>query len=146
MSLWLSDLPLLEWFQVILMIDNAPSRVSKTTTSFLASLGINRVTFMTWSPCSLDLNPNEQLWSILKREFYEESQQFTSKDAIWNKRFDFASAITPSQINRLFSYADSRLLRVTSRNESYIDKYLLNSSLHVIYIVTYNLVYWIKES
>ena len=121
MSLWLSDLPLLEWFQVILMIDNAPSRVSKTTTSFLASLGINRVTFMTWSPCSLDLNPNEQLWSILKREFYEESQQFTSKDAIWNKIVDIASTITPFKINRLTSSVDSILLRVISRNESYVE-------------------------
>ncbi|XP_076048296.1 uncharacterized protein LOC143029529 [Oratosquilla oratoria] len=122
LSPWLYDLPLLRRRQLIFMHDNAPSHAAKATTSFLASLGIKGETLMTWPPCSPDLNPIEQLWSILKREVYEGGQQFTSKDALWNKIVAVASTIKPSQIKRLTSSVDSRLLRVISRNGSYVDK------------------------
>ena len=122
LSPWLDDLPLLRLRQLIFMHDNAPSHAAKATTSFLASLGIKGETLMTWPPCSPDLNPIEQLWSILKREVYEGGQQFTSKDALWNKIVYVASRITPSQIKTLTSSVDRRLQRVISRNGSFVDK------------------------
>ena len=53
---------------------------------------------------------------------YDGGQQFTSKDALWNKIVNVASTITPSQIKILSSFVDSRLLNLVSRHESYVDK------------------------
>ena len=122
LSPWLYNLPLLRRRQLIFMHDNAPSHAAKATTSFLASLGIKDQTLMTWPPCSPDLNPIEQFWSILKRDVYEGGQQFTSKDALWNKIVEVARTITPSQISRLTSSVDSRLIKVIAMNGSYVDK------------------------
>ena len=122
LSPWLYNLPLLRRRQLIFMHDNAPSHAAKATTSFLASLGIKDHTLMTWPPCSPDLNPIEQFWSILKRDVYEGGQQFTSKDALWNKIVEVARTITPSQISRLTSSVDSRLIKVIAMNGSYVDK------------------------
>ena len=77
-----------------------------------------------------DTNPIEQLQSILKKVVYKGKQQFTSKDAHWNKIVDIDSTIKPSQINRLTSCVNSRLLIVISRNESYVDK-LFDFVVHI---------------
>lgn len=122
LSPWLYDLPLLRRRQLIFMHDNAPSHAAKATGTFLASLGFKGESLMTWPPCSPDLNPIEQLWSILKREVYKGGQQFTSKEALWNKIVDVASTVTPSQIKKLTSSVDSRLLRVISRKGGFVDK------------------------
>ena len=122
LSPWLDNLPLLRRRQLIFMHDNAPSHASKATASFLATLGIKGKALMTWPPCSPDLNPIEQLWSILKRNVYEGGRQFSSKDALWDKIVDAANIITPAQIHKLTSSVDSRLLRVVSSNGSYVDK------------------------
>ena len=122
LSPWLDDLPLLRRQQLNFMHDNTPSHASKATTSFLATPGIKERTLMTWPPCSPDLNPIEQLWSILKRNVYTDGRQFTSKDDLWKKIIDAANTITPDQIHKLASSVDNRLIRVLSRNGSYVDK------------------------
>ena len=75
-------------------------------------------TLMTWTPCSPDLN----LWSIIKKGVYEGGEQFTSKDALWEKILDVAKAIPPNQIKKLTSSVDKRLFKVMSRNGGYVDK------------------------
>jgi transposase len=94
------------------MHDNAPSCAAKAATSFLASLGIKGESLMTWPPCSSNLKPIDQLWSILKREVYEGGQRFTSKDPLSNKIVHVATIITASQIKRLTSSVDEKLQRV----------------------------------
>ena len=104
------------------MNDNVSSHASKTTASFLATLGIKGKALIKWPSCSPDLNLIKQLWSILKRNVYEGGRQFSSKDALWDKIVDAANIITPAQIHKLTSSVDSRLLRVVSSNRSYVDK------------------------
>ena len=119
---WLDDQPLSLRFKVIFMHDNAPSHAARATTSFLECQGFAGETLMTWPPCSPDLNPIENHWSILKRGVYEGGEQFTSKDALWKKIVDVARAISPSQIKQLTSSVDKRLFKVISINGGYADK------------------------
>ena len=65
------------------MQDNAPSHASKYTKSWLERQGFAGRTYMDWPANSCDLNPIENLWSILKREVYKDGQQFNSKQDLW---------------------------------------------------------------
>jgi len=119
---WLDDLPLLRRSQIIFMHDNAPSHSAKATTAYLASIDFKGKSLMTWPPCSPDLNPIEQLWSILKRKVYEGGQQFSSKEVLWRKVDEAARAIRPSEIRKLTESMDKRLFKVISKHGSYVDK------------------------
>ncbi|XP_028978174.2 H-2 class II histocompatibility antigen, A-Q alpha chain isoform X6 [Esox lucius] len=53
--------------KTIFMHDNAPSHAAENTSVSLAAMGIKGGTLMVWPPSSPDLNPFENLWSILKQ-------------------------------------------------------------------------------
>ena len=59
--------------------DNAPSHASRYTRDFLASKGFKDAKLMVWPP---DVNPIENLWSIVKRKLYEASKQYHSKNEL----------------------------------------------------------------
>lgn len=77
---------------------------------------------MTWPLCSPDLNPIEQLWSILKGKVYEGGMHFSLKYALWEKIITVAGTLTFSQISRLTASVDKRLFDVISNHASYVDK------------------------
>ena len=43
---------------------------------------------MNWPAYSLDLNPIENFWSMLKQKVYKNGCQFTSKDVLWSAIVD----------------------------------------------------------
>lgn len=67
------------------MDNNAPLHSAKATISYLAALGFEGQTLMTWPPCSPDCNPIKQLWSILKGKVYKGGVKFSLKYALWEK-------------------------------------------------------------
>ncbi|CAI9556623.1 unnamed protein product, partial [Staurois parvus] len=69
--------------KIIFMHDNAPSHAAKNTSASMAAMGIKGEKVMVWPPSSPDLNPIENLWSILKQKIYEGGRQFTSKQQLW---------------------------------------------------------------
>jgi hypothetical protein len=76
----------IEWSRkkkIIVMHDNALSHAAKATTQFLHSLGFVNETLMVWTPNSQDLNPIENLWSIIKRHVYANGKHYSSKDDLW---------------------------------------------------------------
>ena len=64
---WLEDVPLSRLRNLIYMHDNAPSHAAKATTQYLKSIGFKNKTMMIWRPNSPDLNPIENLWSIVRQ-------------------------------------------------------------------------------
>ena len=80
---WLDKLPLATLKKIIVMHDNALSHAAKATTQFLHSLGFVNETLMVWTPNSQDLNPIENLWSIIKRHVYANGKHYSSKDDLW---------------------------------------------------------------
>ncbi len=69
--------------KIIFMHDNAPSHAAKNTSVSLAAMGIKGEKLMVWPPSSPDLNPIENLWSILKRKIFEGGRQLASKQQVW---------------------------------------------------------------
>ena len=61
------------------MQDRAPSHESKYSTAWLASKGLQVDGIMTWPPSSPDLNPIENVWTLLKCEIYSEGRQYTGR-------------------------------------------------------------------
>ena len=58
------------------MHDNALSHAAKTTTQFLTLFGFVTKTLVDWPPKPPDLNPLENLWSIIKRHVYASGKQY----------------------------------------------------------------------
>ena len=102
------------------MQDNAPSHASKYSTAWLASKGLKGEKIMTWPPCSPDLNPIENLWSIIKREVYKEGKQYTSLNSVWEAVVAAAHNVGREQIKKLTESMDGRLLSVLMKKGGYI--------------------------
>lgn len=105
---------------MIFMQDNAPSHASKYSTAWLASKGLKEEKIMTWPPCSPDLNPIENLWSIIKREIYREGKQYTSLNSVWEAVVAAARHVDRKQIKQLTESMDGRLLSVIMKKGGYI--------------------------
>ena len=95
---------------LIIQQDNAPSHASRFTKLGLQARGYLVNVKMDWLPQSPDLNPIENLWSILKREVYENGHQFHSKKDIWERIKKVSSEITHRQVHTLTSSVDRRLI------------------------------------
>ena len=70
---------------------------------------------MDWPANSCDLNPIENLWSILKREIYRNGRQFNSKHDLWDAVKVVANNVSVSTIANLTSDVDNRLVRVLEK-------------------------------
>ena len=73
-----------------------------------------------WPPCSLDLNPIENLCSILKRRVYQDGRQFSSRVALCNAIVDAAHSRTQEDIVALTNAMDQRVRKVIACGRSYI--------------------------
>lgn len=127
---FLQDTYFKQWFNkksaalkksIIFMQDNAPSHASHFTAEFLAKKGIKDHRLMVWPPASPDLNPIENVWSILKREVYRDGQQYTSKNSLWEAIVAAAGNIEGETIRKLTSSVDTRLMKVIEKKGNYIE-------------------------
>jgi hypothetical protein len=106
--------------KMVFMHDNAPSHAARITTEYLQSVFARQGKIMQWPACSPDLNPIENLWSILKRKIYLCGRQYTSKDDLWNAIMTAANEISSEVIENLTSSMDKRLFSLVNKNGSYI--------------------------
>ncbi|CAI9602155.1 unnamed protein product, partial [Staurois parvus] len=96
--------------KIIFMHDNAPSHAAKNTSASMAAMGIKGEKVMVWPPSSPDLNPIENLWSILKQKIYEDGRQFTSKQQLWEAILTSCKQIPAETVRKLPSSMDARLV------------------------------------
>ncbi|KAI5624251.1 tripartite motif-containing protein 16, partial [Silurus asotus] len=119
---------------MIFMQDNAPSHTSKYSTAWLARKGIKEENLMIWPPCSPDLNPIENLWSIIKCAIYKEGKQYTSLNSVWEAVVAAARNVDGEQIKTPTESMDGRLLSVLAKKETYTHKkfffHLIEISYH----------------
>ena len=83
---------------MMFMQDNAPYHSAKSTSEYLQQLGFSGPRFMKQPECSPDLNPIENIWSVLKRQVYWDGRKFSSTDALWEAILDAARSIIAEQI------------------------------------------------
>lgn len=119
---WLEEVPLAKRRRLIFMQDNAPSHRSQFTSNFLQSIGICRDSLMEWPPNSPDLNPIENLWSIIKQRLYCDGQQYHSKEQVWKAIEGVCQQLTCKEIMNLTQGMKDRLLNVYAVKGRYIEK------------------------
>lgn len=97
---------------IIFQQDNAPSHASRFTKGWLSGVGITGERLMDWPPQSPDLNPIENLWSIIKRKVYEKGRQFANKKDLWERIKEVCSQISPEVVKKLTSSVDGRVVKL----------------------------------
>ena len=102
------------------MHDNAPSHASQYTKAYLESKGVKGDKIMQWPANSPDLNPIENLWSIVKRRLYPDSKQYMNKRDLWEALKKVCSEITAEEIENLTNTMDDRLFRLVQRNGRHV--------------------------
>ena len=75
---------------------------------------------MVWPPSSPDLNPIENLWSILKQKIYEGGRQFTSKQQLWEAILTSCKEIQAETVQKLTGSMDARIVKLLSNKGSYV--------------------------
>ena len=99
------------------MHDNAQSHASRYTRDFLASKGFKDAKLMVWSPASPDVNPIENLWSIVKRKLYEAGKQYhDGKNELKEAIKECCKTISRETIKNLTNSMDERLVQILAWN------------------------------
>ena len=106
-----------------MMHDNAPTPVSKLTHEFFDYERFTRETIMEWPPSSPDLNPIENLWSIVKLKLLGGGKQYSSKTDLCKAIKTIMSEIEPAEVKKkdLTKSMYYRLLAVIEKKGHYIE-------------------------
>ena len=102
------------------MQDNAAYNSAKRTSEYIQQLGFSGPRLMKWPSCSPDVNPTENVWSVLKRQVYRDGRHFSSKDALWEAILDAACACIAEHVFNLTGSMYERLRTIISNGGSYI--------------------------
>ena len=106
--------------KITFMQDNAPAHRAHMTKDYLKKLGFCGPRIMDWPSNSPDLNPIENLWSIIKRGVYRNGRQYKRKEDLWQEIVRVTGKILPAEIQKLTSSMDNRLCQILSVQGSHI--------------------------
>ena len=93
----------------IWMHDNAPPHVALRTKGYLERKGI---TTMEWLPMSPDLNPIENIWSILQKEVYKKKKVYKNTTELWDAITSAWHALPLETFRNLYDSIPGRLIKV----------------------------------
>ncbi len=103
--------------KLIFQQDNAPCHVSRKSREFLAS---NNIEVLEWPPCSPDLSPIENLWSILKMRIVKNVTMVRTLEDLKRTAKEIWEKLTPPEcLNHALS-VPKRLKKVIERNGGHI--------------------------
>ena len=107
------------------MQDNGSSHSAKFTKACLTLMGFRDYRMMNWPPTSPDLNPIENLLSILKRIICVDGRQLISKNELGRAIKTPAESISPSTIiQNLTDFTNDSIFDAIKHHEYRIDKRL----------------------
>ena len=112
---------------LIVQQDNVPSHASWFTKARLSDQGIFDERLMDWPPRSTDLNPIENLWSIIKRKVYENGHQFSNKKDLRERIKEVSSQISPEEEQNLTFSVDRRLMDLIKIKGKWIKGWILTT-------------------
>jgi hypothetical protein len=93
--------------------DNASIHVSRETRAWFQNLGLS---VLEWPARSPDLNPIENLWSILAQRVYDKGKmQFKTKDALKNRILECWNGIEPEVYRKLVDTMAKRCITVIAK-------------------------------
>lgn len=93
----------------IWMHDNAPPHVALRTKGYLERKGI---TTMEWPPMSPDLNPIENIWSILQKEVYKKKKAYKNTTELWEAIKSAWHALPLETFQNLYDSIPGRMIKV----------------------------------
>ena len=93
----------------IWMHDNAPPHVSAKTKEYLERNGI---VAMEWLPMSPDLNPIENVWSLLQKEVYKKKKVYKNTTDLWNAITAAWHALPLETFQNLYNSMPARMIKV----------------------------------
>ena len=114
---WLANLEDCIRGKLVFMQDNAPSHASNYSREFIFNNGIIK---MEWPAASPDMNPIENLWSIVKIQLYCNGKQYSSNDELWNGIQTVMGNIASAVVKKLTSSVDRRLIKILTGKGNYI--------------------------
>ena len=91
------------------MHDNAPPHVANKTKEFLERKGI---VSLTWPPMSPDLNPIENVWSLLQKEVYKEKKVYKNTTDLWEAIIAAWHALSAETFQNLYNSMPVRMIKV----------------------------------
>ena len=94
---------------LIWMHDNAPPHVAAKTKAYLER---NRIVTMEWLPMSPDLNPIENIWSLMAKEVYKEEKVYKNTTDLWDAVVAAWLAIPLETFQNLYNSMTSRMIKV----------------------------------
>ena len=98
--------------------DNAPCHVSKSSLAFFKS---NKIELLDWPSNSPDLNPVENIWSILTERLYRTKKAYNTKEKLWKNIIKEWKNIKPELCLKLVETLDNRLEMVISNRGDIIN-------------------------
>ena len=105
---------------LVFMQDNASSHASHYSREWLVLCGFVDDRLMVWPAVSPDLNPIENLWSIIKKDLYKEGKQYCLINELWDEITKVAQSIDKDTIKNLTSSVDKRLCDILEKKGGYI--------------------------
>ena len=93
----------------IWMQNNTPPHVAQKTKGYLERKGINT---MEWLPMLPDLNPIENIWSMMKDEVYKKKKVYKNTTELWEAIVAAWHAIPIESFQTLYESIPHRLVKV----------------------------------
>jgi transposase len=96
--------------------DNAPPHRATSTVEELTDAGF---TLLPWPALSPDLNPVENVWSLIVREVYADGKYYNDEDSLWVAIEEAARRMPQAKIAGLIGSMEKRLCDVLSFGGGY---------------------------
>lgn len=100
--------------------DNATCHKEKSIMDAFTEHGID---VMAWPPCSPDLSPIENVWSIIASRVYKDKACFESEESLWKIISAEIRKLTATELHPLVKSIGRRLIALAECNYGVIDKW-----------------------